>query len=323
MGAAGTRALVTGASGFVGQWLVEAMVERGWSVTGAGPDAAFDAPRLAADVRAAVAWVRCDVRAPDDLARALDASTPDVIVHLAGIAAVTAATRDPALAAETNVLSTVRLLGHVRERRQAGTLDPRVLVIGSGEQYGRHEDADLPLAESAEQRPYTVYAATKAAQEVFALQAHRETGLQVVCARPFNHTGPGQNPAFLVPAFVARSLALRGRPAPVLRTGNQHTRRDFLHVADVAAGYITLLERGKPGEAYNVSSGVATQVGELAARVLARVGVGADLRVDPALARPADVPALVGDSGKLRALGWAPTRDVDAIIDDLIHAASH
>jgi GDP-4-dehydro-6-deoxy-D-mannose reductase len=323
MRGAGTRVLVTGAAGFVGQWVAEAMVRRGWAVTGAGPDATFDAPRLAADVRSAVAWVPCDVRSPDDLARALDAVRPDAIVHLAGIAAVTAATRDPGLAAETNVLSTVRLLGLVRERRQAGTLDPRVLVIGSGEQYGRHDDGDLPLREDAEQRPYTVYAATKVAQEVFALQAHRETGLRAICARPFNHTGPGQNPAFLVPAVVARSLALRGQATPVLMTGNQHTRRDFLHVADVAAAYITLLERGEPGEAYNVSSGVATQVGELAGRVLARVGVSAELRVDPALARPADVPALVGDSGKLRALGWAPTRDVDAIIDDLIHAASH
>ena len=320
------RALVTGASGFVGQWLVEAMLRRGWTVTGAGPDASFEASPAfpgGADVRRAVAWVPCDVRSPDDLNRALDAARPDAIVHLAGIAAVTAATRDPGLAAETNVLSTVRLLGLVRERRTAGTLDPRVLVIGSGEQYGRHDSADLPLREDAEQRPYTVYAATKAAQEVFALQAHRETGMQVVCARPFNHTGPGQNPNFLVPAFVARSLALRGRPAPVLVTGNQHTWRDFLHVADVAAAYITLLERGVPGEAYNVSSGVATQVGELAARVLARVGVRAELRVDPALARPADVPMLVGDSTRLRALGWAPTHDVDSIIDDLIHAASH
>jgi GDP-4-dehydro-6-deoxy-D-mannose reductase len=203
MPAAGARVLVTGAAGFVGQWVVDAMVARGWSVTGAGPEASFDASRLGADVRRSVAWLRCDVRSAEDLARALDTARPDAIVHLAGIAAVTAATKDPGLAAETNVLATVRLLGLVRERRQAGTLDPRILVIGSGEQYGRHDDADLPLREEAEQRPYTVYAATKAAQEVFALQAHRETGLQAICARPFNHTGPGQNPAFLVPAFVA------------------------------------------------------------------------------------------------------------------------
>lgn len=319
----GTRALVTGATGFVGQWVVEAMVQRGWAVTGAGPDAAFDAPRLPADVRAAVQWVPCDVRKPEDLARAVDASRPDAIVHLAGIAYLPAAGKDPAHAAEVNTISTVRLLGILRERRAAGTLDPRLLVIGSGEEYGRHDAAELPLPETAELRPFSPYAATKVAQEVFALQAHREAGLHVVCTRSFNHSGPGQSPNLLLPALVTRTLALRGQASPVLLTGNQHTERDFSHVADVAAAYITLLERGAAGEVYNVSSGVGHQVGALARRVLARVGVEAEVRVDPALARPSDVPSLVGSNARLRALGWAPARDVDAIIDDLIHAASH
>lgn len=316
------RALVTGAGGFVGQWLVQAMLERGWAVTGVGHEPSFEAPRLGAEARR-VTWVRADVRSLEDVARAVDAARPDAIVHLAGIAFVPKAGNDPGLAAETNVVSTVRLLGVVRERRAAGTLDPRVLVIGSGEQYGRHDHAELPLSEAAEQRPFSAYAATKVAQEVFARQAHREHGMHVICTRSFNHSGPGQAPHFLLPALVARTLPLRGQAAPVLLTGNQHTERDFLHVTDVAGAYITLLERGAPGEVYNVSSGVGHKVGDLAHRVLSHVGMNAEVRVDPALARPSDVPSLVGDSSKLRALGWSPTRDVDGIIDDLIHAASH
>ena len=316
------RALVTGAGGFVGQWLVQAMLERGWDVTGAGHEEAFEAPRLG-DAARQVGWLRCDVRDAGDLARALDTSRPDAVVHLAGIAYLPAAGKDPGHAAEVNTLSTVRLLGLVRERRSAGAMDPRVLVIGSGEEYGRHDESELPLREDAELRPFSPYAATKVAQEVFAMQAHREHGANVVCTRSFNHSGPGQSPNLLLPALVTRTLALRGQAAPVLMTGNQHTQRDFLHVADVAAAYITLLERGVPGQAYNVSSGVGHRVGDLAQRVLARVGVVAEVRVDPALARPSDVPNLVGDSTRLRALGWAPTRDVDAIIDDLIHAAPH
>jgi GDP-4-dehydro-6-deoxy-D-mannose reductase len=317
------RVLVTGATGFVGQWLVEALVARGWSVTGAGPDATFDAPRLPADVRGAVQWVPCDVRKAEDLARAVDASRPAAIVHLAGIAFLPAAGKDPAHAAEVNTISTVRLLGILRERRAAGTLDPRLLVIGSGEEYGRHDAAELPIPETAELRPFSPYAATKVAQEVFALQAHREAGVDVVCTRSFNHSGPGQSPNLLLPALVTRSLALRGQAAPVLMTGNQHTERDFTHVADVADAYITLLERGVAGQVYNVCSGVGHQVGALARRVLARVGVEAEVRVDPALARASDVPSLVGSNARLRALGWTPARNVDAIIDDLIHAASH
>jgi GDP-4-dehydro-6-deoxy-D-mannose reductase len=316
------RALVTGAGGFVGQWLVQAMLERGWEVTGAGHEDRFEAPRLGDEARR-VSWLQTDVRSADALARALDASRPDAVVHLAGIAFLPAAGKDPGHAAEVNTLSTVRLLGLLRERRAAGTLDARLLVIGSGEQYGRHDAAELPLPETAELRPFSPYAATKVAQEVFALQAHREAGLPVICTRSFNHSGPGQSPNLLLPALVTRSLGLRGQADPVLLTGNQHTERDFLHVADVVAAYITLLERGEPGTVYNVSSGIGHRVGDLAHRVLDRLRIQATVSVDPALARPSDVPALVGDSSRLRALGWQPTRDVDGIIDDLIHAASH
>ena len=210
-------------------------------------------------------------------------------------------------------------------RRRAGVLDPVVVVVGSAEQYGRHEPADLPLSESAEQRPLTVYAASKAAQEVFALEAYRSEGLRVVATRSFNHSGAGQAQHFLLPALVRRALALRGDPADgTLMIGNRDTVRDFLHVRDVVRAYILLAERGVAGEAYNVSSGVGRRVEDLAAEALSALGVRAELTTDPALARKVEVPALVGDSTKLRrATGWAPALGTSDIIHDLIHAATH
>ncbi|GJG88378.1 GDP-mannose 4,6-dehydratase [Gemmatimonadetes bacterium T265] len=310
-------ALVTGAAGFVGRRLVRALDAAGWRVTGTAQHAE---PNPGDPV---AAWITGDVRDVDHLRHAVDAAAPDAVFHLAGVSFVPAAAADPGYAAEVNAVAAARLVGTIAERRRAGALDPAVVVVGSGEQYGRHDPAEFPLPETAELRPHTVYAATKAAQETLALQAFRSDGVRTVAARSFNHSGPGQHFRFLLPGLVGRARALReGPPGAPLVMGNQTTVRDFLHVDDVVAAYIALAERGRPGEAYNVASGVGHSVGDLARRVLARSGVSAPVESDPALVRPAEVPALVGSAAKLaRDTGWAPRRTLDDLLDDLIAAA--
>ncbi len=229
----------------------------------------------------------------------------------------------PAEAWSVNVVGAVTLLSEVARRRAAGTLDPRVLVVGSAQQYGRHDAADLPLVETAEQRPLTVYAASKAAQEVAALQAFRADGVQLVATRSFNHSGVGHDDHFLLPALVRRVLAIRRGARDTIHIGNGDTIRDYLHVADVVDAYLALLDRGVAGEVYNVCSGIGVGVRELTECVLDRAGVAADIASDPALQRASDVPALVGDPTKLmRATGWRARRTRDDIIDDLFHAAT-
>jgi GDP-4-dehydro-6-deoxy-D-mannose reductase len=275
---------------------------------------------------AQAAWLAGDVRDPAHLAHAVDAARPDLVVHLAGVSFVPAAGRDPGLAAEVNVAGAARLLGAVRERRAAGTLDPVVVVVGSGEQYGRHDAAELPLVETAELRPHTAYAATKVAQEAVALAAWRADGLRVVATRSFNHSGPGQDPRFLVPGLVTRALGLRaaaprGAAGPLVM-GNQTTVRDFLHVEDVVAAYIALAERGRPGAVYNVASGVGRSVGEVARRVLARVGRRRAGRERPRARAPRRGAGARGQRGPARAdTGWAPSRTFDALLDDVIASA--
>lgn len=316
------RALVTGAAGFVGQWMCRELIERGWDVVGTSLE---ETPRPPApnDPLASVRWHIADVRDGDDLTRTLDAERPDAILHLAGVSFVPAAQADPGAALEVNVIAAARLLSAVKSRRSGGTLDPIVLVIGSAEQYGRHDPEEMPLSEQAEQRPHTVYAASKAAQEFVALEAFRSAGVRVIATRSFNHSGPGQAERFVIPALVCRALALRATGGRSLSIGNTTTVRDFLHVRDVTRAYADLLERGRPGDVYNVASGTGVDVGTLAQRVLALVGVDAILNSDPALVRPADVPVLIGDATKLRrATGWSPRLTLDSIIDDLIRAAA-
>ena len=317
------RALVTGAAGFAGQWLCRELLQSGWDVWGTRLDDAMPDGALDARASKAVHWWTGDLRAQDSAHAMIDVSKPDAIFHLAGIAHVPSANADPAGTLDINVVVAARLLGDVRTRRAAGTLDPAVVIVGSGEQYGRHGASEMPLAEDAAQEPMGVYAASKAAQEVLALEAHRTGGVRVVCARPFNHTGPGQTANFVIPALVRRAVALRGSSKPLVM-GNTDTVRDFSHVEDVVRGYIALAERGTPGECYNIASGIGTDMATLAHRILALAGVEAKLQTDPALVRPADVPALVGSAAKMRAqTGWAPRHTLDSTLEELIRAASH
>jgi GDP-4-dehydro-6-deoxy-D-mannose reductase len=316
------RALVTGAAGFAGQWVSRELLARGWHVGGTALEATppVSSPN---DPLASIRWHVADVRRGEDLSRILDLEKPDAILHLAGVAFVPAAEADPGAALEVNVVAAARLLAAVKRRRAAGTLDPIVLVIGSGEQYGRHDASQMPLAESAEQRPHSVYAASKAAQEYVALEAFRSSGVRVIATRSFNHSGAGQPDRFVLPALVCRALRVKTEGGRSLSLGNTSPVRDFLHVRDVARAYVDLVDRGTAGEVYNVASGTGVDVGTLARRVLALVGVDAILNTDAALVRPADVPILIGDASKLRrATGWSPQFTLDSIIEDLIRAAA-
>jgi len=317
------RVLVTGAAGFVGQWLLPALATEGAELHGMALGApASDSPGV--PPLPPVQWTLGDLREEGVVRRAVESARPEVVMHLAAVSHVPTAAADPGVAWEVNVTATARLLHQVERLRQTAGIDPLVLVVGSAEQYGRQPGEARPLPEETSQAPRTVYAATKCAQEMLALQHWRATGLRVVVARSFNHSGPGQSTRFLLPALVERIRRLaEAPPGTPLLVGNRSPIRDFLHVSDVVAAYISLCRCGVPGEAYNVASGTGWSVQNLLDRALTRAGVQAVPTEDPALVRPVDVPALVGDPRKLQqATGWRVTRTLDDIIDDLLHAAT-
>ena len=314
-----TRALITGGSGFVGQWLCRELVRRDVEVFAGTVTGTPDPTVLSRDEVAEVTWLHLDILSDDDVAAALDTSGAEWIVHLAGMAYPPDAAASPVRAMETNAFGVQRLLGTLATR---GRTRPRVLVVGSAEQYGAHAPDEQPLAETAAQSPLNVYGTSKACQELIALQFHRANGAHVVCTRSFNHSGVGQSSNYLLPALVTRARALP-RSGGALRIGNGTPVRDFLHVTDVVRAYILLLERGTPGEVYNVSSGHGVTISDLARLVLNRAGISADITSDSTLVRPVDTPILTGDNSKLRsATGWSPERTTNDIIDDLLHATT-
>jgi GDP-4-dehydro-6-deoxy-D-mannose reductase len=295
------RAAITGARGFVGRHLAAHLTARGDDVV----ELDLDGTRA------------LDVTDHDAVVARIVAEAPDVVYHLAARSHVGASWGDGDLLTGVNVGGTRAV---VDACVRAGVR--RVLVVGSAEQYGAVRDDELPVRESTALRPITPYGETKVAAERLALDAHQEHGLGVVCARAFNHTGPGQAPTFLVPGLAARIAAAERSGADEISLGNGDPVRDFSDVRDVVRAYALLVDHGTPGESYNVCSGRAVRVGDLAADLVARSRRPLRVTTDDALVRPVDVPALVGDPAKLTAAtGWSPELDLARTLDDVLTAA--
>jgi len=313
--------LITGADGFVGQWLIRALLERGDVVFGTTLSAEPNTSVLSADERKKVAWIQADVRDGDALVAAVDRSNADKFYHLAGVAFVPSAKKDPVPAFDVNVLGLARLVAAIVGRKKSAANPIRILAIGSGEQYGRHESAEYPLGESAEQRPLSIYAATKAAQEIVALQAARSGDVEVVATRSFNHSGVGQDSGFLLPGLVERVRSASKAKRPTFPIGNTSPVRDFLHVTDVVSAYIALMDQGRSGEVYNVASGNGHSVQQLIDLTLEVARTDAVAMPDPALVRAAEIPISIGDPAKLRReTAWSPAKTAHHIVSDLWNA---
>lgn len=309
--------LVTGASGFVGRHLLAALAARGhvaWPCERPG-DARPAWARQ--DAAARLEWTALELGDRDSVSRA--AALPcDAVVHLAALASGQAARQDPGLAWTVNAAGTARLA----EALGATGRRPVTLVVSTGEVYGA--GAARPRREDDPLLPCSPYAASKAGAELAAREVGRRTGLPVIIARAFAHTGPGQAPAYVVPAFVRRLRAARAAGERVVETGNLAPVRDLLDVRDVALAYVALLERGEAGHVYNVASGHGIALAELLARLAALLGMDVVPQPSAALVRASDIAHLVGDAARLRAAtGWSPRITLDQTLRDVVDAEAN
>ncbi len=306
----GKSILVTGAGGFVGPHLARALVARGATAHGCGLSAAEmpkDAPLSS--------WRAFDLADTEALAETLRRTQPEGVVHLAGQSSAARSFQAPEATMQANVNGTWNLLDAVRREAPRA----RVIVVGTSEVYGPNAPGTR-ITEDAPFKPVSPYALSKATADQMAASFAGVHGLDVVRARPFGHTGPGQTDRFVVPAWAKQVAAIEaGKAEPVLRVGNLEVTRDLSDVRDIVAGYCALLERGTKGAAYNLCRGEGTLLSDIAARLTALANVDVRIEVDPALLRPADVPYLVGDPGlAARECGWSVKLPLEQTLRDVL-----
>ena len=292
------RALITGIGGFVGRHLLRHLQAEGDEVSGLARSADCD------DLPSSVHVFRTDLADRAAVERVLREAQPEAVYHLAAQSSPAESLADPWATVGNNLLAQL----NVFEALLGAGIRPRVLVIGSSDEYGRVRPEDVPTDEDVPLRPTSPYAVSKVGQDVMGFQYFAQHGLPVVRVRPFNHTGPGQDVRFVLPSFAHQLAEIEaGEREPVLRVGNIDIARDFTDARDMVCAYRLALVAGVPGEVYNLGRGRSVRIAEMVDELITLCRVPVQTRIDPTLLRPSDVPRQEADTRKFTTLtGWRP-----------------
>ena len=293
------RALISGATGFVGPYLARHLEAAGDQVVAVGHQ---NGP---------------DLLDADGWGDTIAAQQPNVIYHLAGFSDVGASWKHPVEAFQLNAQGALSVLEAARQHHV-----DRVIVVSSADVYGIASPASLPLTESAPLQPRSPYGASKQAAEAIAQQYHRGWGLDVIVVRPFNHIGPGQSANFFAPAIASKIALAELEGGGVVTHGDLSPERDFTDVRDVVGAYRLIAANGKSGATYNVCTGRAVAMSTILDRLIAGSTVSISTKPDPELVRPVDLPVLRGSFDALREdTGWEPSTPLNDTLSDVLDDA--
>ncbi len=306
------QTLIIGAAGFVGGYLIDHLLG-----TSHGALAVTKMPHetlsgTSVDVH------DLDLLDKDAVTELIDRLRPDRIYHLAAQSSVALSWKNPGLTVDVNIKGTLNLLEAIRSSKD---YHPRILLIGSGEEYGYIRPEETPVSENTLPRPGNIYAATKASQNMLGSIYARAYHMDIVMVRAFNHIGPNQAPIFVVADFCRQVAQIEaGKKEAVMSVGNLESMRDFTDVRDVVKAYALLIEKGRSGETYNVGSGHAVSIHQILSMILRHSTVPVHVRQDPARLRPSDIPIIEADIRKIReATGWAPAIPLEQTITETLN----
>lgn len=292
-----SKALIIGAAGFVGSYLAKCLQnEFGMEV------AATKLPHEILSGMDDVAVYDLNILNKDDVVELLLSVRPDYIIHLAAQSSVSVAWKNPCLTVDVNIKGSINVLDAVRELYYK----PRVLMIGSGEEYGHIKPGETPIKEDNNLRPGNIYAATKACQNMISSIYAQAYDMELMSVRAFNHIGPNQAPLFVVADFCKQVAEIeKGLREPVMYVGNLAAQRDFTDVRDVVRAYALLVQKGESGKTYNVGSGHAIAIQEILNMIIEESTADVKVEVDPNKIRPVDVPIIEADTTLLKeTTGW-------------------
>lgn len=304
------KALIVGAAGFVGSYLAQELMQN--------HDMEVHATKLAeGQLELAGAQVHdLNILNKDEIVALLYEIRPDYIFHLAAQSSVSVAWKNPGLTIDVNIKGAVNLMDAIREL----FYKPRVLIIGSGEEYGHIREGETPIKEDNYLRPGNIYAATKVCQNMIAGIYTQAYDMQLIMVRAFNHIGPCQSPIFVISDFCKQVAEIEaGKKEPVMYVGNLAAKRDFTDVRDVVSAYALLVQKGIPGETYNVGSGHAHEIREILDLIISMSDADIKVEIDPNKIRPVDVPIIEADITKLnQATGWTQQIPLEQTIQETL-----
>ncbi|HUP42552.1 MAG TPA: GDP-mannose 4,6-dehydratase [Thermoanaerobaculia bacterium] len=310
------KVLITGITGFAGSHLAEYLLAEHPEVEVYGTYRWRSRMDNIEHLGQTFELLECELRDMSSVHQAVAKARPDVIFHLAAQSFVPSSWSAPSdtilsnLSGQINLFEAVRALG----------LDPVIQIACSSEQYGMVLPDEVPIKETNPLRPLSPYAVSKVGQDFLGYQYFQSYGLKVVRTRGFNHTGPRRGDVFVTSNFARQVARIElGLAAPVIRVGNLDAVRDFTDVRDMVRAYWLAVTRARPGEVYNIATGVGITIRELLDRILALAAVEVRIETDPARLRPSDVEVLIGDSSKFRAdTGWEPRVPFEQTLRDTL-----
>ncbi len=261
-------------------------------------------------------WVDIDTKDCNDVKKVLSQTRPHCIFHFKVQDSVGQAWRDPNETVDINVIETINILNAVKE------LDykPRLIIGGSGEEYGHLGFDHLPLNEDETPRPVNIFGATKACQTMFAKLYHRAYGLDVIVVRTFNETSTLQDERWAISSFCKQFVRMeRGEQDRVIHVGNTNIIRDFTDVSDLVNAFELVAEKGKSGEVYNAARGVGVSVREIITYLEEIIGISVEIRTDKSKVRPIDAPSIVADISKIKEdTGWEAETDIKSTLEKMV-----
>lgn len=305
------KALVIGGAGFVGNYLIERLSSDGHKVYATClanekiENAECESFSLDILDKSAVKDILSDVK-------------PDWIFHLAAQSSVSYSWKNPQLTVDVNIKGTVNILDAMRE---SGFDKTRIILIGSGEEYGYIREGACPIKETEPLNPGNIYAATKACQSMIGSIYARAYGMDIVMVRAFNHIGPAQLTQFVVADFCNQAAEIeKGNRKPEISVGNLAVKRDFTDVRDIVRAYELLAEKGVSGKIYNVGSGKAVLIEDILKLIVSKSTAEITVSVDKARLRPADVPVIEADISEIKAdTGWETEISLEKTIEDTLN----
>lgn len=295
------KILVTGADGFIGSHLTEALVRAGYDVRAFVLYNSFNSwgwlDRCAADVKGKFEVFSGDIRDPHGVRTAMTGC--DAVLHLAALIAIPYSYHSPDTYVDTNIKGTLNVVQAARELGVA-----KVIHTSTSEVYGTARF--VPITEDHPLQGQSPYSASKIGGDQIALSFHAAFGIPVTVVRPFNTYGPRQSARAVIPTIITQIASGKRR----IQLGALHPTRDFNYVADTVAGFVAALEASQgAGEVVNLGSNFEVSIGDTARRIAEAMGVDIEIVTDDQRLRPeaSEVDRLWASNVKARELfGWEP-----------------